>query len=259
MRKLSQKEIQALCEAYRNTGSLREVGRKFSRSQNTVGKYVSKFYKIKTKDIITHIKTNNELLKGLYVGLWLGDGTQYFDRRSYVVKICGNKNDKLLNKVIYNLIYRLFGKKAYLIEEKNTNRAYIRLHSKFIFHYIFNYVQFKENKTYSVKLKGGLNSYSDNFLKGCLLGLALSDGSLKERFVFGVTSKGLALNMKAMLLKFQFSPYMRLQNRPNKATFYTVTLSPKESRYLQEFLSAIIHSIGYDYSFYELKYGPGRI
>ena len=259
MRKLSRKEIQALCEAYRNTSSLRDVGRKFSRSQNTVRKYVSKFYKIKTKNIVTNIKTNNKLLMGLYVGLWLGDGTQYFDRRSYVVKICGNKNDKLLNKTIYDLIYKLFGKKAYLIEEKNTNRAYIRFHSKFIFHYIYNYVRLNGNKTYSVKLKRNPNSYANNFLKGCLLGLALSDGSLKKKFIFSVASKGLALNMQKILFRFRFKPYMMVQKRQGKAKSYIVYLSPKESCRLQEFLSTIIYDIGYEYSFKELKYGPGRI
>ncbi len=259
MKRLAQKEIQDLCNAYKTSGSLREIGRKFGRSQNTVRKYVAMHYEINIKNIISNIKTNDELLIGLYVGLWLGDGTQYIYRGRHTIKICSNKNDMLLNTFVCDLLYNLFGKSVRLTEERNTNRAYIIFHSGYIFNYIYNYVQLNGNKTYSARLKGELSSYCDEFLKGCLLGLALSDGSLKEKFIFGVTSKGLALNMKEILHKYEFNPYANVQERANKAIFYVISLSPKESRRLQEFLSSIIKNAGYDYSFNELKYGPGPI
>lgn len=259
MQKLSEKEIQALRDAYKNVSSLREVGRNFGRSQNTVRKYVSAHCKINTKNIVSEIKTSNDLLIGLYVGLWLGDGTQYIDRGRHTIKICSNKNDKLLNKFICDFIYELFGKSVHLVEEENTNRAYLKFHSKFIFNYIYNFVQLNGNKTYSVRLKGDLSSFTDKFLKGCLLGLALSDGSLKEKFIFSVASEGLASDMHKILQIFQFNLYTRIQKRLNKAPAHIVYLSLKESQRLQEFLDSIIHDIGYTHSFNELKYGPERI
>ena len=252
MKKLGQEEVREIYKAYASFNSLRKVSKIFGRSVSTIRKYAN----VKAKNIVRSVKTNDELLMGLYVGLWLGDGTQYIDRYGQTVKICSNKNDKLLNKFICDLMYKLFGKSVNLIEEKNTNRAYVRFHSKFIFDYIYNYVKLNGHKTYSVKLKGDLRSFTDKFLKGCLLGLALSDGSLRGRFTFGVASEGLASNMKEILLRFQFNPYVRIENRPNKATFYVVALTAKESRLLQEFLSSIIHDTGDDYSFNELKYGP---
>ena len=52
----------------------------------------------------------------------------------------------------------------------------------------------KEENIYC-RAKERANAYPKEFREGCLLGLALSDGYLKNNFVFTVSSARLARNM----------------------------------------------------------------
>ena len=260
MKALSQEEIQKICNLYKIYGNLREVSLKSSRSIGAIHKYLSSNGLIKSHNIIKALSTNDNRLIGVYIGLWLGDGTQYRDRHNYTLKICSNKEDIYLNNFIQNLIFKIFNKTTTLFKETNTKRAYIKFHSRFIFNFIYNYVTMLEGKkTYSVRLKEKTNSYNQEFLEGCLLGLTLSDGSLKNNFVFSVASEGLAINMKDILIRFGFNPHFRIQKRINKANAYIVYLNIKESQKLKEFLNKIVRDVGLNYSFHELKYGPAQI
>ena len=216
---------------------------------------------VKTQNIIKSIHNNDERLIGVYVGLWLGDGTQYFDR-GYTIKICSNKRDVLLNKFIQELIFEIFGKNTILVEEKDTNRAYIKFKSKFIFDFIQNYVNYYAGKkTYTAKLRKRAGSYTKPFLEGCLLGLALSDGYLKDKFVFSVTSSRLAKNIYDILKNFKYDPHCYIQRREKYRwkNIHTVYLSSKQSSKLELLLNRIIKDMGFQYSFKELKYGPAQI
>ena len=258
---INKEEIVQLCKAYQKYGTLREVSRIFARSPNTVKKYVSLKMAVKTQNIIKHIYSNNQRLIGVYTGLWMGDGTQYYENR-YTIKICSNKDDKHLNDFIQNIIYLLFRKKTTLIEESLTKRACIIFWSKFIFNFIYTYVVHEEGKkTYSVKLKENIESYNNDFLEGCLLGLVLTDGYLKSKFHFNVTSSNLAENMKEILIKFGFNPsvYIHKREKYGWKNLYMVKLNIEESKRLCSFLDEILRKIGYSLSFQELKYGPGRI
>lgn len=257
MKALSQQEIDDVCKAYKNYGSLREVSRRFQRSPNTVKKYASLKMEVKAQNIVNRVCSNDERLIGTYIGIWLGDGTQYFDR-GYTVKICCNKDDKYLNKFIQDIIYKLFGKSTALIKEPLTKQAYIKFRSKFIFAFIKDYVVFDEKKkTYTVKLKKRAGCYNIPFLEGCLLGLTLSDGYLKATFSFNVVSSRLAKNMHDILKKFRYNPHHYIHKREKYGwkDLYMVKLNTKESKRLKLFLNEIIKKLGYGYSFDDLKYG----
>lgn len=97
--------------------------------------------------------TKDKRLIGIYVGLWMGDGTQYYEG-AYTIEICSHKCCSKLNLFIQRIIYLIFSKNTMLLKEKNTNRAYIKFRSKFIFDFIHAYVDFKDDKkTNSVQLK----------------------------------------------------------------------------------------------------------
>lgn len=262
MKALNEEEIQQICKLYREYGNLRGVSLKSSRSLGVVYKYITSNGLIKKQNIVKEICTNDERLIGAYVGLWLGDGTQYVDRYRRTIKICSNKEDKLLNKFIQDIIYRIFKKKTLLIEVFSTKQAYIKFHSKFIFEFISKYVVYDARmKTYTVGLRKRTNSYSKEFREGCLLGLALSDGYLKERFVFHVSSSRLAKNMYDLLAGFGYKPYSYLDKRSkyHNKIMYSVQLIKSESIKINSFLGKIIEDLGYVYSFQELKYGPAQI
>ena len=165
MKNVTSEEINEFLKLYQDSGSLREVSRLTGRSVNTIKKYLIGKIPIKLCPRVSKVNSTDNLLVGVYVGLWMGDGTQYYDN-SYVVKFCSNKQQNDLNKFIQDIVFRLFNKQSWLIEDKNTNRAYIKLKSKFIYDFIYSYSSFGTNKTLSVGLKNNINQYSDKFLEG---------------------------------------------------------------------------------------------
>src|SRR3989344_7976668 len=134
MRKVRIEEINHFLMLYQRYFSLRKVSEHTGRSVNTIKKYLNGHIQLNLKNIVTEANLSSELLIGTYVGLWMGDGIQYYDN-SYTVKICSNKQQLKLNKFIQGVVKDIFGKDSCLIEEKNTNRAYIKFHSKFIYNF----------------------------------------------------------------------------------------------------------------------------
>ncbi len=254
---LDKKEIETLSRLYKEHKSLRSVAKITGRSPNTVDKYIQKDSQINRKNIVESY-TPDQCLIGVYVGLWLGDGTQYLDK-GYRIKICSNKEDKQLNFFIQDVILRLFKKRTNLIEEKNTKQAWIKFNSKFIFNFINNYVDYGHNKTLTACLKKETTKNND-FLEGCLLGLTLSDGYLKRNFRFNVISYELANDVTHILKNFGMNPKLSSIHREKYDwhTLHGVWLSAKESRKAEEILNKIIKKLGYNLSFKEIKYGPAE-
>jgi len=265
MKTLSQEKIDQIIELYSKNNSLRETCRKLNISIGSAHKYTSRDKVINRHNITTELHSHDERLIGLYIGLWMGDGTQYYEKnkRGYTIKICSNKKDLLLNAFIRRAIFRLFGKNTALHEVSNTNQTYIKFSSKFIFNFVYNYVsQEFRKKTHTIHLKEKINMYSDDFLEGCLLGLVLSDGYLKHIFSFNVTSNNLADNMIQILENFEFSPSLYIQNREKYRwkDLYMVKLRVEESKRLELFLDTILEKLACTNSFKELKYsGPAEI
>lgn len=257
MDKLNDKEIKEICELYKQHGSLRQIAKIKRRSLSTLHKYTSMHSVIKTQNIVKRIANSDERFIGTYVGLWMGDGTQYNDRNRYTIKICSNKKNVKLNKFVQDIIYRTFGKRTRLMEVKTTNQAYIIFKSKFIYSFIKDYSYFDETrKTYTVKLKKRAGSYNLPFLKGCLLGLVLSDGYLKDKFAFNVTSSRLAKNMLNILKKLGYLPHCSITMREKEGfkNLYSIRLGVKQSNKLRLLLDRFLLDIGVDYSFKGLKY-----
>ncbi|MBL7056581.1 hypothetical protein ISS07_06725 [Candidatus Woesearchaeota archaeon] len=129
MKTLTNFEIKGLCDDHKRLKSLRKAAKKNNRSVATVKKYVSKKLAVKCQNIVRKLKIQDSRLIGFYVGLWMGDGSQYKEKKKdgykrYIVKICCNKENKSLNLLIQNAIYRLFGKTTNLIEEKTLKELW---------------------------------------------------------------------------------------------------------------------------------------
>jgi len=139
----------------------------------------------------------------------------------------------------------------------NTNQAWVIFKSKFIYDFVYNYItQLYKQKTYTVQLKCGVEKYSDDFLEGYLLGLALSDGYLKNKFYFNVTSKKLSINMIDILIRFGYTPraYILKREKYGWKDLHMVRLISSETRNLNEFLDEILKRLSCAYTFKELKY-----
>ena len=254
MKNVEQEEINNFLILYRRYGSLREISRQTGRSVNTIKKYLLPLVKLNLKNIVNSANLSDDILLGTYVGIWMGDGTQYRDR-SYTVKICSHKLQPLYNSFIQALIYRLFGKDTCLIEEKDTNRAYIKFRSKFIYYFILDYVYFGKNKTKTVRLKRDLDFYSKKFLKGVLLGLSLSDGHLGKKYHFNVISKELSRNASSILHKLGYNPrkYVHDRSKYGWNDLHMVSLLTGESKLMVNELNEILKQLGVSTTFLDLK------
>lgn len=227
-------------------------------SPNTVRKYVQSTHTINTQNVVKRLKSRDQRLIGFYIGLWMGDGTQYVDKGSYTVKICCNKKCKDLNLLISKSIEMLFGVRPRLFEETATNRAEVKLWSKFVFDFPRRYVNFQSNnKTSTVQLRNSWHVTSNEFREGCLLGLMLSDGSLLGQLRFHVTSQGLAYDMICLLQYFGFHPRKYMQKRAQKShkDLHMVWLTRPESRSMNRKLDLILNELGCSIPFTSLKNG----
>lgn len=252
-RPFTKDRIENIRKAYINLKSMHKVSRVLSVSKSTAYKYAGNL--APHQNIITSLCSDDQRLLGTYIGLWLGDGTQYYDD-NFTIKICTNKNNILLNQLIQDILLNLFGKSSSLAKSSNHSSAYIKFHSKFIYDFIYEYVEYEGRKAHSVRLKKNLDKYGNKFLEGCFLGLMLSDGYLKHTLSFNVTSVRLANNMKDILLKFGFDPYISITRREKFGwkDLHCVRLRVQDSKLAELFLDGVLHNLGFKYSFKELKY-----
>lgn len=218
---------------------------------------------MKKRNIIESLKTKDELLTGTYVGAWCGDGTQYYDR-GYRIKICCHSDNKKLITFFRFVLKNLFGKTISHVAVEKRNRSLLRFNSKFIYHFIFDYVEFDGNKTHTIHLKKEASCYSQDFLDGFLLGATLTDGYLKERFYFNVTSEKFAMHIFDILKLKGFDPRHYVHNRKKYGwkDLHTINLNKKQSKELKTILNLTIERLSYSVSFDELKYeksGPAEI
>ena len=258
---LSILEQAAAHAAYLRTGPLRKASALLGYSPNTIKKYVlQEGTDVHEQVRVSKVLSTDQRLIGLYVGLWMGDGTQYVDGTSYTIKFCCHITQKRLAKIIQKTVEELFGVVPHLCVEKNHNRQYVKFQSKFVYNWITRYTAFtSKKKTHTVRLHS--KQFSEDFLDGCLLGLVLSDGYLKKTFAFNVVSLELARNVFDMLVELGLTPrtYIHDRTKWGWSDLHMVSLRVADTRILEQYLDNIVKKLGAD-SFSALKYNePARI
>jgi len=239
-------------ELYKKYSSLRKVSQETGIPVSTLWYRLSKKGVLNKKIKVTKIHENSNLLTGLYIGLWAGDGSRYYDK-GFISKIHINKNDADLISLIQEVVYRLFRKKVRLyLDGSNDNRASVKIHSKFIFHFPEQFLNFSKDKSKTVRLK---NITNKKFLEGFLLGLTLTDGYLKKKFVFVSVSKLLAKQVSRLLKAHGFSPktYVHIRRKWNWSDLHMVRLKNEESKQLKYKLNVFLKKLGISKTLNELK------
>jgi len=232
---------------------MREISRKENISVNTIKKYLKKNnIEIDEKNIIYGLKSKNDLLIGLYCGIWAGDGTQYIDK-GYRIKICCHSKDKELIKFIQKIILELFNKKTFVRYEER-NRALIRFSSKYIYKFVYDYLDFSENKSLSVCLKSS-NLNNTEYSKGFLLGLMITDGYLKNKFCYNTISEKLSQNLMNILKSYNLSPkyYTHKREKYGWNDLFMVSLKKEESKQINKILDNILQKLDYKEGFSKIK------
>jgi hypothetical protein len=246
---------------YRQGASLRQLSRDYGVSTTTIKtRLIKEGIPVRVKNIVRGLNSSSHLLKGLYLGAWAGDGTQFYDA-GYCIKLCCHSNNKEMIAFFQRLLLKLFNKKS-SVRYEERHRAMIRFYSRYIYDFVSQYLSFARQKTYTVSLKNEICSYSNNFLMGYFLGLMLTDGYLKRVLTFNSTSPKLAKDMFELLLYFGFSPkfYLHKRKKYGWKDLNMINLNKKESFKADKLLDKIIEKTKLGKSFALLKgYEPGEI
>lgn len=191
--------LKKIIRDYKNGYSFKKLNKKYNYSVGNLYYHLNKTSFIRKNNIVKQLKNNNQLLIGIFIGIWMGDGSKFKDRWSYVIKIHLDKRDILLTNFIKEILLNLFDKTCRVVLEKESNRGTIIMNSKFIYDFIDKYTLYQENKTLTIKLKRRTSKYNQDFMNGILIGLILSDGFMKGRLIFNTISKELSKVMYNML------------------------------------------------------------
>lgn len=207
------------------------------------------------RNIIRCVACTDDLLIGLYVGVWCGDGTQYYDN-GYRIKICCHSKNLRMIAFFKSILLRLFDKRVLHVAQEIRHRSLIRFNSKFIYMFIHEYVTFGKNKTHTVCLLKEFVDYSDEFLSGFVLGLSLTDGYLKNKYIFNVTSENLARNLYDILNAWRLQPKFSVIDRTGLGwhNLHSVRLNADDTKILLRFLDKSLVKLSSQYTFMRLKY-----
>ncbi|MEK6835145.1 MAG: hypothetical protein AABX61_02680, partial [Nanoarchaeota archaeon] len=85
--------IENAIQDYKNGNSLRQLNSKYNINISLLYYHLNKAGIIRKHNIVKSIKNNNEILIGILIGIWSGDGSKFIDRHAYTIKIHLNKND----------------------------------------------------------------------------------------------------------------------------------------------------------------------
>ena len=125
--------------------------------------------------------------------------------------------------------------------------------------FIDKYLIHEKNKTLTVRLRRNVEYYSNKFLRGFLLGLMISDGCMKNKFVFTTISEKLAKNVEEILNIVGYKSHHYVQKNRNWKDVHRITLTKNESCNILKFLDNALTECNSRDNFSQLKYGPTAI
>lgn len=247
--------LKNLKQDYLSGKSLNKLCKKYNLPKSTIYYNLSKFKIIRKVKIIKKLKSEDEALMGTFIGIWAGDGSKFRDRGRYVTKIHLHKENSKLIYFVSKIVNRLFDKSPCLYLD-GGNRASLKFYNKFIHEFIEKYLGVAGNKCLTISLKNNISEYSNDFLNGFLLGLTLSDGSIRKAiYVYSTISNHLKENVMELLIKKGFHPKLYTHRRDKYGWFdlNQIRLGKNSTRELISELDRTISYLGFKEKLEDLK------
>ncbi|MFC1774931.1 LAGLIDADG family homing endonuclease [Nanoarchaeota archaeon] len=219
--------------------SINEISREEGLSRATIYYHSKKFSG--GKCLLPVFKISATDIEG-EVGIFAGDGSQYFYPKDYHYEIkihFGNKNLEYA-QYVKNLFSECFNKRFRLQQCKGG--TVVRIRNKVIFNYFHLYLDYISSKKHcTVKLK--TLKLPNKFLIGFLKGFFDTDGCLRydsigrrKRAFYTTTSKTLADQIIMLLGQQGVLAYLYVCRHPTNKTRYQIQLS---DRSIDNFLKVI--------------------
>ena len=175
--RLTKKELKTIINLIKKGNSLNSIVKLTGKNKTTIYYH---FREIKGR-VYPKIKLNQRFTEkeGEIVGIFAGDGSQYFDPKGYHYQVNIHFGSKNKDYVFYvkNLFEDYFNHKFNFFEDKKRHTIRLRINSKKVFNYFKHYLDYNSKTKHStVKLKS-LNLPKE-FIIGFLRGLIDTDGSV---------------------------------------------------------------------------------
>ena len=202
--RLSQEELILIRRLTNEGKSLNYLSNLIGVGKPTIYYQVRKFKPRIKKDFVVNL---NDFQIGELIGAFAGDGTYYHsksDRRSHhKIRYClSSLTDIPYAKHLMQLLKGM-GLNPYIIKKKDGNSIELTINSKSFIEFIKEYLKWDNDKTFSVRLRPLIDSYSDEFLKGFARGLMDTDGFLNPgNAVCACISKELIDNLDSIFRRF---------------------------------------------------------
>jgi len=229
MNRLKDEIKQELIRQIKKGISINKISKELILAKSTIYYYYKKSKGRKYKKLNLIPKYSKQ--EGEIVGIFAGDGSQYFEPKKYHYEVnvhFGYKNKKYA-LYVRQLYENYFGKKFELKNYKNK-KLRLKTSSKEIFNYFHHYLNFIPQIKHSiVKLK--TCGYPKQFKIGFLKGFVDTDGYIgfkkkenRVRICFYTTSKELAYQLKSILDEFGFKYSYYVQKRENWKPLHNIQL-----------------------------------
>jgi hypothetical protein len=228
--RLSQKERLIIKKLTHNGKSLRYISKLLNLGITTIYYQVRKFKSKQRKNFIVNL---SEKEIGELMGAFAGDGSYYYSINDKKDKTRGGqykiryhlslKTDIPYAEYLRNLLIKL-NLNPHLFVREDNHTIDVAVSSLHYLNFIKEYLKWEEDKTFSIKLKKSLVSYSEEFLKGFARGLMDTDGFLNPgNAVCACISRNLISNLSSIFKKFGLVITKKvLQREGNRRPLYFV-------------------------------------
>jgi len=217
---------QEMIEAIQGGVSIPRISKNLGLGKSTIYYHYKKIKGKKFKEPFVEPYFSEE--EGEIVGIFAGDGSQYYDKKSghYETNVhFGDKEYALYVKKLFDGYFQ----KEFNLKNETGGRFRLKGYCKGVYDYFSNYLSYESRKKHcTVKLKT-LNC-PPAFVKGFLRGLVDTDGTIcpgnnKIRIIYYTTSEELAIQLKSLLERFNLKAGISCINRKKtKKAIYHVYL-----------------------------------
>ena len=236
MKRLNRKEKKTISSLIKKGKSLNYISKLVNKNKSTLYYHYKNLFGKKLKDL--EIDSKDDLFIGELIGLFVGDGYCFFDKKKYVysIRLYFNNTEKDYVNSIINLFYEKLNKKPHLNRVKNV--LVLRYYSKELFNFILGYVGWgisinragHNKKSRTVFLKD--LPYSKEFKIGFLRGFVDTDGHISNKKInFASASKKIMEQTNSFLTDLGFNDFNYFfykEKRPNMVGMHHINLNKSE-------------------------------
>lgn len=208
--------------------SINKISKSLELGKSTIYYYYKKIKGKKYQEPVFECIASKE--EGEIVGIFTGDGSQYFRPKTYHYEV--NVHFGGHNREYANYVKKLFERHfhaTFHLGKELSGVFRLRVRSKRIFHYFWNYLEYRAQCKHATVFLKNLN-LPDDFKKGFLRGVFDTDGCLSQgrsgklQAYYGTTSPKLALQIQYLLFEQGICSGIRVEFRKHYKPFYRVSV-----------------------------------